>query len=156
MPLIVGVFSPEKLVVDLNVAVSAIRDYSRSQAEVWQTVPFWALEADGRSGYQDSCGQACQNRSWMIESSASNGIYTVYVDLRNGELMLPGFGSVLANSGDIARAFMRDPNDFDASRLVLQLKESAKAPYMPGFDRVKVEKWREEMRRAYGVKQPTN
>lgn len=78
----------ERTTLEKNL-VKAIREYSLSQSGLWLRVPNLALEADGRGGYSDSYMRAFSSGYWTIDSSSHGGIYTVFVDLSNGELINP-------------------------------------------------------------------
>ena len=51
-----------------------IRKLSKSQKNIWQKVPYYALQADGISGYNDAYSRAYRQGYWAIEASAQNGV----------------------------------------------------------------------------------
>ena len=79
--------SAEELAGKRDELVETIREYSRSQKEIWQLVPNLALEADGRSGY--GLNRVHSQGVLGLRSTIHDGSFTVYVDLATGELVDP-------------------------------------------------------------------
>lgn len=66
--------------------VEAIFEYSRLQRGIWRRVPLLALRADGRRGFSDEHNRAYRE-FWVLGRSLRDEVYTVCVDLSNGELV---------------------------------------------------------------------
>src|ERR1044072_381479 len=66
-----------------------IRSYSESQKDIWQQIPYWANQADGRSGWSDNLYRAVHYGYLGIDSPIipRGGFYVGFVDLENGKIM---------------------------------------------------------------------
>src|SRR3989338_153814 len=87
--------------------VGKIRDYSRSQVELWQQVPLLALEADVRdtSDHISDYGRWYSYGYLPLHGSYVND-YTVAVDLATGELVNPApalYVSAVGSKPELAR-----------------------------------------------------
>lgn len=70
-----------------NAYVQNIRDFCESQVDIWKQIPWWALQAEGISGYNDNYQRAYAFGFWAVQSSNRQGGYTVYVNCPTGELV---------------------------------------------------------------------
>ena len=80
---------PEEIEKKRNEHIQLIRDYARSQKDLWQKLPYLDLQATGRGGFGDS---PCYREGyWIIQSSQMHSIggYSVIVDCETGELVYP-------------------------------------------------------------------
>ena len=64
---------------------SLIRQCCLSQKELWQKLPYLALQAQGRGGFSDTARFLYQNGYYLL--GGGNGIYSAMVDCSNGEIM---------------------------------------------------------------------
>ncbi|MDP3734090.1 MAG: hypothetical protein Q8R37_02585 [Nanoarchaeota archaeon] len=138
-----------------NDLVEKIREYSLSQQQQWQRVPYLALMADGRSGFNGNYSRAYHQGYWALESSCKSGYYNVYVDLDNGNLVdahhaassidlfdvdIPKESkSVPANEDEIITL---DLDNLDARSLVRMLQQQAQEPYPSYYKAEEQEAWR--------------
>ena len=119
-----------------------IRAYTRSEKELWQLVPYLALQADGRSGYSSQYAVAYQKGLWIIEHSLDRfSSYTVAVDCATGELVSIPNTHEKAHMADILQCASR-LHEFDAAAVVLELRKAGKAPYSSCYDEAKIKAWR--------------
>ncbi|MDO8492065.1 MAG: hypothetical protein Q7S34_00285 [bacterium] len=110
-----------------------VREVSKRQKDLWQQVPFLALQADGRTGYSDQYARAYIQGYWAVESSVSGGCYSVYVDIETGELVSAYDPRQVARDKDVINLAV-DPQQLDASHLVKALKVAAKEPIGSYYD----------------------
>jgi len=59
---------------------SQLRDYVKTNKENWQKIPYLALQADGRNGFNSRLSTAYEYGLWKIDSST-------YVDLQDAEIV---------------------------------------------------------------------
>lgn len=157
-----------------NRLVGVIRQYSRDQASLWQQVPNLALEADGRSGYNDTYSQAYREKTWpVLQQNGGYGRYEAFVDLNTGEII--DFPHILdpiyMSDGevDINTEEMRKPapasdekilrlaehlDNLDAQSLVDHLQEAAQTPYFYAYKPQEIEQWRANLREEFGLVLP--
>jgi hypothetical protein len=140
-----------EIVAEADKVIESIRDYSRSQKELWRRVPLLALEADGRSGYCDSYSMAYRQGFWPLAAAP------VYVDLASGELLdaYAASGSISicdldvpkdsvikpARNADVLR-LAHNPGELDATRLIRSLEEHASQAYPSYYKAEEQETWR--------------
>jgi hypothetical protein len=133
--------------------VDEIRSYSKEQKSFWNQLPYWALEADGRTGFSDSYSRAYRTGYWAVDKSIINGCYTVYVDLENGELVNAFDPRKKANAIDVLRLAF-DLDTLDAASTVEWVKEEAKKPYGSYYkesDRKSTDERRESLRAQFCI-----
>lgn len=118
--------------------VERIRDYSRSQVELWQQVPLLALEADVRdtSDHANAYTRMYCYGYMLLWESMADGDFTVCIDLATGELVDPApalYVSALGSKPEPARdeyvlklAF--GLKELDAQHLVSKLQKIAQEP----------------------------
>ena len=128
-----------------------IRELSRRQKDLWQRVPYLALQADGRSGYSDNYSRAYREGYWALDASVRSGLYSVYVDLENGKLVNPAVPKKLASDEDVLMlAFSLE--QIDARAIVTDLYKRGKEHTWRGYDSGKQEAWRDSMQKAYKLR----
>lgn len=140
-----------------NDLVDKIKEYSRSQQKQWQQVPYLALQADGRSGFNDNYSRVYYTGYWAMESSVHNGDYHVYVDLATGNLVnaYHASSSVCIFDADIpkeSKQILADDDeiialaldDLNARQLVQMLRQQAQMPYPSYYKPEEQEAWRRE------------
>lgn len=131
--------------------VDKIRQYSRSQKELWQRIPLLALEADGRTGFSVKYAGVWRQGYWSLESSDEpmNG-YRVSVDLDDGELIDPFFLSINKKRPALEGKIIQmgfSITELDASSIINLLKQEALEPYEKNFKPEVQDAWREKVRR---------
>lgn len=130
-----------------------IREYTRSERELWRLVPYLALHADGRSGYSSQYAVAYQKGLWIIEHSVDRfGSYTVAVDCATGELVSIPNTHEKAHVEDVLRCASR-LHEFDAAAVVLALQQAGKKPYFSGYDVEGTKKWRLKIQEEYDLRE---
>jgi hypothetical protein len=68
--------------------IEAIGKLSKSQKELWQKLPYLALEADGHNGYSPDLADIYRNGIWPVKSSIVTHSWSyVCVDCATGELI---------------------------------------------------------------------
>lgn len=135
---------------------SLIRQYSRSQKELWQQVPYLALQANGRGGFSEHYSRCYSQGYWIISSSSNHsggGFYTVIVNCETGELVYPHKKEPASDH------FLMNISieELDASKVIKDLKKHAtwKNSEMIHFDDHTCktpEEWRKKQAKKYGVK----
>ncbi|MBT3691053.1 hypothetical protein HOG16_02310 [Candidatus Woesearchaeota archaeon] len=131
--------------------VISIREYSLSQSGLWLKVPNLALEAQGRGGYSDSYNRAFSSGYWSIDSSIKGGVYTIYVDLSNGELISP---FLLEKKGKERLAWdervleiTSNIDEINAESIITDLTTQAKSKYESWQKPKEIEEWRKERKK---------
>ena len=151
--------NPLEIIAELQKKISEFRKeiieqmklYSESQKETWRQIPFFALEADGRSGFSDSYSVAYRNGFWRISSSvAKHGSYTVCVDLETGQLVNAFNVLEPATDRDLLRILA---DELDASKIIEELKGRVAAPFHWSQEKRKeeIEQWRAAKRAELGL-----
>lgn len=147
---------PEEIKKKCNEHVELIRDYARSQKDLWQQVPYLALQSYGRGGFGD-IGRACYTEGyWTITSSqmSSIGGYSIIVDCETGELVYP-YKKTPAPDQCL---LLININDLNAEKVIEELKEHAKWQNSE-IERFRFldsscktpEEWREKEAQKYGI-----
>jgi hypothetical protein len=77
----------EEIAAKTDALVKSIRDYARSQQELWRKVPWLALEADGRGSYNSTYALAYSRGFWNLYEAVRDDCDRVVVDLATGELL---------------------------------------------------------------------
>jgi hypothetical protein len=103
-----------------------IREFSKSQKDIWQQIPWWANQANGRTGWSDNYTRAVESGYYATYSE--NGYYRVYIDLENGRLVSPHNTEQEVNNTAVLR-FAYQMNYLDAAKLLAELKEDITKPY---------------------------
>jgi len=125
--------------------VESVREYTRSQKDLWARIPYLALKADGRTGYSDAYLRAYETGYWAIESGRINGYYGVLVDCATGELINPGNTGNPA-SDDTVLPLASHLNELDAAEIIAELRREGKKPVLIHSSPEKQKEWRREMK----------
>ncbi|MDP3966562.1 MAG: hypothetical protein Q8Q04_03460 [archaeon] len=141
----------KELFNDIKKISGKIREYSRSQKELWKKVPYLALEADGRGGYSSEIAN-CYQRGYKKVSDF------VYVDLENGELI--DYEGKIVDDKWVAE-LSPNLNDLDAREIISELEKDIKkedqdfAGYESGDEDYRScktnEEWRTKVRELFGI-----
>lgn len=107
--------------------IEDIKKYSEAQSELWQQIPWWANQADGRSGFSDNYNRAFNLGFWPLRGSTESGYYPIFVDLENGKLVSPWNLEDYALDKDILN-LANSPEQIDSALLLNKIKEEAKSP----------------------------
>ena len=148
----------DRIATNAGDIVEMVREYSRTQNELWRRIPHLALEADGRTGHSETYGLAYSYGYWHLDRE-----YGIHVDLENGELvsssniwkgaldthLLPD-EKRLANDSKVA-ALIFNLHKLDARAIMEHLKTVARKPYGSYYNAKKKDVWREETRKIYDV-----
>jgi hypothetical protein len=135
--------------------VTAVRDFARGQVAEWRKVPHLALEADGRTGFNDNHSRAYRQGVWAVLSSVRDRSYAVYVDLATGELIdaydFHRNGCCTpAQDADVLR-LASNIDELEAAALVASLRAQARQKYPSYYKPAEQDAWREATRRETGV-----
>jgi len=117
-----------------------LRRYCREQKDLWKTVPYLALMADGRGGYSGRLGSACRSGYWPLGRCEWLG---VAVDLLTGELVSYEDDAPLADDEQILSVAI---SEFDAQQVIDKLKREIERP-----DSAEAKKTRESRRTEYSI-----
>ncbi|MCX6788286.1 MAG: hypothetical protein NTZ36_00165 [Candidatus Jorgensenbacteria bacterium] len=132
--------------------VEFIRAYSLKQKELWQQVPYLALQVDSRSGSSYEYSLAYQKGFWRIESSIIISYYSVVVDCATGRLVCMANTSEDARASDLIRCAAR-LEDLDANAVLNELRKKAQEPHFKGCDIVKSETRRKKIQQGLDLKE---
>lgn len=127
-----------------------VKRFSENERDLWQKVPYLALQADGRSGYSDQYSRAYDQGFWAIHSSAVNGYYRVYVDLETGRLADPSNLIKTPCDEDII-TLAAHLDELDAQNIVTELGKYSTEPTYKGYDPNKQNEWRNGLIRKLGL-----
>jgi hypothetical protein len=154
--------------------VQSVRDYSKAQVDYWKQVPSLALEADGRSGYNDDFARAYHYLTWpVLQENITWGSYKAFVSLETGEIInyprwlapIGGHdGEIDINNDETRKSEVADEDtvlrlanqleNLDAVALVDSLKKYAKTPYWRDYDPTKIIAWRKDLRKRLNLIKP--
>ena len=152
--------------------VKDIRDFSVFQKDLWQRVPWLALEADGRTGFLDKYSCAYDSGFWQLDGSIKNGHYQIYIDLATGELIDAASVSgmplnlrdqeIVISPKENGRKLAREEgilglafhlNELDASMIISDLEREAQKPYGSYYKPHAQEEWRNDLREKFGLEE---
>ncbi len=146
---------PEEIKNKRSELIQLIRDYAKSQKDLWQQVPYLALQADGRGGFSDAYGACYHEGYWTIFSSQMHSIggYSVIVDCETGELVYP----YKKGPAPDHCLLLINIEELDAEKVIAQLKKRAKSKNSKiiyfGDEACKTpEEWREKQAQKYGIR----
>lgn len=133
---------------------SEIRAFSRRQDDLWQRVPWLALEADGRTGYSERLMRAYLQGYWGLGPTLADGRFSVYVDLATGELVnsCEYNSRILAPTRDII-VLANYIKSLDASFVISELVVLGERLYRRDFDPEKQVEWRLFLRKKLNLQQ---
>jgi hypothetical protein len=98
-----------------------IRAYCRSQVAIWQEVPYWAHQANGRHGWYGVWTTASEHGYWDIYAEGRGWRWVLAVDLATGEIQRD---SQPASDAQVA-ALAFHLAKLDAAAIVAQLMKTA-------------------------------
>ena len=127
-----------------------IRRFSENQKDLWQKVPYLALQADGRSGYSDQYARAYGHGFWAIRSSIVNGYYTICIDLETGRLVNSSNLTVAPRDETII-PLASALKELDAKDIVADLGKLSTEPTYKEYDPNKQNEWRNGLIRKLGL-----
>ena len=126
--------------------IRGMRKWSKSQAELWQQVPYWALMADGRSAWRTSYRQAYSCGVWTL-ALTSSGHYGAFVDCANGELIKDPTTLQRLSDLDVLQIGLKE---LDAAQILKVLRRQvADDEFRPHFYASKNEVIRQEILQDY-------
>lgn len=129
----------EDIVAKRHELAEMIRAYCRSQRELWQQIPWLALQAAGGAGrLNDELTRYYTWGLYALEPLSSASVYQCYVDLATGELVYgPEDMRLVVEEAAVVDINLGTAN---ASQLVESLKEHAKNSSFHHGEKVK--QWR--------------
>ncbi len=133
----------------LSDATAEIRSQVKTQVQVWQQIPHWTLEAQGRRGWNDNANLTYRYGLLGIDNAWP---HRLFVELSTGRLLV-NKTSRLEEAPDnlVLEIYARNSESFDAQHHLLPLVKTATGPsFMP--DKAINDQRREELRRKYNVK----
>ncbi|MEK7628786.1 MAG: hypothetical protein AAB421_05245 [Patescibacteria group bacterium] len=151
-----------RIIQQRTALIDAVRACSRAQKDLWQKVPWLALQADGRTGYSDSYSRAYNNGLWTL-TVAHHGYCSAFVDCATGELVdaelrplvekyvlevaayIEQIDAHAVTKGLAADASRRTSDCYNADDQALWRKETAQSLNLSeGYVRLKKPQWSEE------------
>lgn len=99
-----------------------------SDAAKWRDVRRLALEAQGRSGYNDKYGVAVAHGVWRLNSSSDSWGYTVAVDMIKGKLCRAHKREDVVSSIELRRIAGMVMDDLDVDKVLAALRDEASRP----------------------------
>lgn len=118
---------PESLEKAQAELIEAKRQWCRKQKPLWQQVPWLAVQADGRDGWNDSYSRAYSWGLWTLPTMR-NGYYVAFVDCQTGELVT--YPEKLRPL-DGATVLQLSLESIDAGKVVDDLREAGREPKWP-------------------------
>ncbi|MDX1765945.1 MAG: hypothetical protein R3313_03250 [Candidatus Saccharimonadales bacterium] len=135
--------------------VEAVRELSRSQSEIWNRIPYYALHAQGKGGYNDSFYGAYADGLWVLHDSLGlYGYYRAAVDLDNGEIVSLNDPQKPASDADILTMLSTKFRELHAQPHLDYLVGRAEEPfpyYGDDLPEDELAAWREEQEAKLGV-----
>ncbi len=138
--------------------VKEIRDFSRSQVDLWKRIPWLALEVNGRTGYDGWLNSASISGIWLVHAllPGDSGRVNALVDLLTGDLIdtaafLQG-GKFVPLKDDAVLQFCFAMDRLDASAIVHKLAADADKPHLAHVNVERQLALRENIRRRYNLK----
>jgi hypothetical protein len=120
---------------NVKTLIADIRAHVRAQRDLWRQVPLAALEADGRTGFNDNYSRAYYHGHWALDASLGVGGvrgYTAYIDLASGELV-NAYDPKRKAPDDAVLALALTMDDLDASKILAFLAQAAQSKISPGY-----------------------
>lgn len=109
-----------------------IKEFVISQKDLWQQVPYWALQANGKLGFSENFQTAYLRKAWIVFSSDRNGIYTLAIDCVSGELIWPwGIGKDTNRDIPDDDVIVASLEHIDATKVIEELQKMAAGPDLP-------------------------
>ena len=142
--------SLEEIAAGIDNLVVEVRAWCRSQASLWQQLPYLALQANGRTEFSGRLS-TCHNKGlWFLEVQSIDWNFICAVDCETGEIIDHVESErlkcrVLAPDSAIVLLLLQ-PEELDASKVIQFLKEKAGQEENPNLWRVS-RGWPAERRR---------
>lgn len=124
--------------------VEGLREYSRSQVELWKKIPWLALQAEGISGFSDE--GASRYGSGYLRLLVENGSYRIFLDLDTGEICSSFHPIKLASDHDVIKL---TPADLDAQAYIDELVQEGSRPIGSYYNADEIREWRRERAKAH-------
>lgn len=106
-----------------------IKEFVLSQKELWQQVPYWALQANGKLGFINTYQTAYTRKAWLVFSGTRDGFYTLAVDCLTGELIWPhSIGKDSNRDIPDKDVIVANLEELDAAKIIEGLQKSAQGP----------------------------
>lgn len=125
--------------------VADIRKYSRAQKKDWQSIPWLALQADGRIGFSDAYARCYRRGIWTLSMPHEHGYHGTFVDCATGEIV----GSDLKQASDYAVLFLASSIDqLTTAMIIRDLQNYASDRIPPGSSQQEFDEhalWRERV-----------
>ena len=128
----------------ISVLARQVRLYVAGQKQLWQQIPYLALEANGRSGFA-SDEQPWMSKLWTLHKPGDGA---VFIDLVEAKIVNSEKTEV---SDNLIIPLLNCLADFDAQAIIDRLTEEASMPYKNGYDPATNDALREEIRAKYNV-----
>lgn len=128
----------------------AIRVYCREQREWWQRVPYLALQADGRDGFDGRSRAAYTTGYWALLHMEKHQYNDVDVDLATGELV-HAYDHPKSAGDEAVLLLAAKLQELDAVALVQELTKESKEPISPYMKDTNPPGWREEELEKLGL-----
>jgi hypothetical protein len=104
----------------------AIKEYVKSQLNLWQKVPYLALQAEGRGGFNEDYQRAYEDGYWSIDDPNGSTRYCL-VDCETGELVfVEGKRTKRITKLDPDQIISINLEHLDAAKVVKDLREQSK------------------------------
>jgi hypothetical protein len=145
---------------NLSVAADAIREFTMSQAQLWQQLPYLALQVDGNSGFSSSNQKLYEYGLLHIAShnmrELTIGLYGLFVDCESGRLLsLSGDvdASALASDQAVLDGWTRFSGRFNAQHHLDYFVKAASKPHFKYSSLTEGEAiaWRQEIIQRVGL-----
>lgn len=132
--------TPKSLEEIASEYVEGLREYSRSQVELWKKIPWLALQAEGISGFSDE--GASRYGAGYLRLLVEGGSYLIFLDLDTGEICSSLHPIQLAPDHDVMKL---TPADLDAQAYIDELVEYGSRPIGSYYDADEIHEWRQRM-----------
>jgi hypothetical protein len=136
----------------MHALANKIRDYCQSQKELWNKIPWLALQANGRGGYCDEYSRNYRLGIIALGSGSSGGCYNYFIDLATGGLVgRNGLGTMPLGDLDVISI---DPRELNAEAHIERLEKACQKP--DGGVGISVpdegfELWRTSLAQQFGI-----
>jgi hypothetical protein len=151
----------KKIEQEAAALAETIRTYARSQKELWQLVPWLALEADtAHNSPRTQSDWAYDHGLWPVgEFDLQGGCFHVCVDLATGELIDPvaffhDAGKLVPAQDRFVRklASTSGVGELDAAAIIRGFKKETASGAVRNRERTADEAWRQKIREKHGLK----
>lgn len=139
---------PKEISAETRKLIEKLREYCRSQVAIWQTIPELAVNADGRTGFDDNFSRAYHCKIWALEKTVTSAGYEAIVDLNTGHIV-SAMSPKLFAPDDVVLRLLLTPEVLDAGRIARELKREARvpiSPYISKADRERMDQRRREFK----------